>query len=87
MKLEYINNVLFLAIWHKYGEASFYVCKREKYTKLPRICKKHRINVLSKMHACLSNMDFFICTTQYKNARLPFRFRIKTEDRNPYYDQ
>ena len=52
--------VLFSAIWHKYGEASLYVCKKEKHTQLPRTCKKYAINVLSKMHACLPSLDRLI---------------------------
>ena len=60
MKLKYINDVLFLAIWHKYGVASLYVCKKEKHTKLPRICKKSAINMLPKLYARLPSLDRLI---------------------------
>lgn len=55
--------VLFSAIWHKYGEVSLYVCKKEKHTQLPRTCKKSAINMLSKMYARLPSLDSFIFST------------------------
>ncbi len=52
--------VLFSAIWHKYGEVSLYVCKKEKHILLPRTHKKSAINMLSKQYARLPSLDRLI---------------------------
>lgn len=52
--------VLFSAIWHEYGVASLYVCKKEKHTKLPHTWEKSAINMLPKLYARLPSLDRLI---------------------------
>ncbi len=58
-----VQRFYFSATWHKYGETSAYVYKK-KLLKVIVYLQKLKINVLSKMYACVPNLDSFIFPTE-----------------------